>query len=87
MLISKEARRHNATLEDWGRFGEFVARDGRLSNGKQLVPTGWFDQAASWTKALNSVSAAHPEVFTAISGGITRFRRMRKTSSRRRRKG
>jgi CubicO group peptidase (beta-lactamase class C family) len=28
----------NATLEDWGRFGEFVARDGRLSNGKQLVP-------------------------------------------------
>lgn len=51
----------NATLEDWGRFGEFVARDGRLSNGKQLVPTGWFDQAASWTKALNSVSAAHPE--------------------------
>ena len=51
----------NATLEGWGRFGEFVARDGRLSNGKQLVPTGWFDQAASWTKALNSVSAAHPE--------------------------
>lgn len=51
----------NATLEDWGRFGEFVALDGRLSNGKQLVPTGWFDQAASWTKALNSVSAAHPE--------------------------
>ena len=51
----------NATLEDWGRFGEFVARDGRLSNGKQLVPTGWFDQAASWTKALNSGSAAHPE--------------------------
>ena len=34
----------NATLEDWGRFGEFVARDGRLSNGKQLVPTGWFDR-------------------------------------------
>ncbi|WP_213796121.1 serine hydrolase domain-containing protein [Klebsiella aerogenes] len=51
----------NATLEDWGRFGEFVARDGRLSDGKQLVPAGWFDQAASWTKALNSVSAAHPE--------------------------
>ena len=51
----------NATLEDWGRFGEFVARDGRLSNGKQLVPAGWFDQAASWTKALNSVSAAHPQ--------------------------
>lgn len=45
----------NATLEDWGRFGEFVARDGRLSNGKQLVPTGWFDQAASWTKALRKV--------------------------------
>ena len=51
----------NATLEDWGRFGEFVARDGRLSNGQQLVPADWFDQAASWTTALNSVSAAHPE--------------------------
>ena len=30
----------NATLEDWGRF---VARDGRLGNGKQL-PAGWFDR-------------------------------------------
>ncbi len=66
MLISKGSTTSAPTaltppLEDWGRFGEFVARDGRLSNGKQLVPTGWFDQAASWTKALNSVSAAHPE--------------------------
>ncbi len=42
-------------------LAEFVARDGRLSNGKQLMPAGWFDQAASWTKALNSVSAAHPQ--------------------------
>ncbi|TCW17921.1 CubicO group peptidase (beta-lactamase class C family) [Raoultella sp. BIGb0138] len=51
----------NATLEDWGRFGEFVARDGRLPNGKRLVPDGWFDQSSAWTTALNSVSPAHPE--------------------------
>lgn len=51
----------NATLEDWGRFGEFVARDGRLANGKALVPDGWFDMASAWTQAQKSVSAAHPE--------------------------
>ncbi len=64
----------NATLEDWGRFGEFVARDGRLADGQRLVPEGWFDQSSAWTQAQKSVSPAHPEAFTAINGGITRFR-------------
>ena len=51
----------NATLEDWGRFGEFVARDGRLADGQRLVPEGWFDQSSAWTQAQKSVSPAHPE--------------------------
>ncbi|WP_058973420.1 serine hydrolase domain-containing protein [Type-D symbiont of Plautia stali] len=51
----------NATLDDWGRFGEFILRDGRLPNGKQILPEHWVRDAAHWTQAQHSVSAAHPE--------------------------
>lgn len=51
----------NATLEDWGRFGEFVMGGGRLPDGKKILPENWIEQAGNWTKAENSVSAAHPD--------------------------
>ncbi|WP_253377827.1 serine hydrolase domain-containing protein [unidentified bacterial endosymbiont] len=50
----------NATLEDWGRFGEFMLHNGTLPNGKQILPAGWLHQSSSWTHAKGSVSAAHP---------------------------
>ncbi|WJF89815.1 serine hydrolase [Paraburkholderia bonniea] len=51
----------NATLEDWGRFGLFVLRNGESANGAATLPDGWVQQASQWNKAKNSVSAAHPE--------------------------
>lgn len=51
----------NATLEDWGRFGEFVLSGGQLKDGKKLLPDNWLKQASDWTTAKNSVTAAHPE--------------------------
>lgn len=51
----------NATLEDWGRFGEFILNEGRLTDGKQILPDNWVNDAATWTQAKDSVSAAHPE--------------------------
>ncbi len=50
----------NATLEDWGRFGEFVLNDGRLPDGTQVLAKNWIAQSADWTTAKNSVSAGHP---------------------------
>ncbi|WMW60021.1 serine hydrolase [Serratia marcescens] len=51
----------NATLEDWGRFGEFILHNGTLPNGKQILPADWVAQSANWTRAAGSVSAAHPD--------------------------
>ena len=51
----------NATLEDWGRFGEFVLHNGRLPDGKQILPENWVSDSAAWTTAKGSVSAAHPQ--------------------------
>lgn len=51
----------NATLEDWGRFGEFILNEGRLPDGKQVLPQGWVDDASAWNQAAKSVSAAHPD--------------------------
>ena len=51
----------NATLEDWGRFGEFVLHNGQLPNGKQILPDNWVAQSASWNTAQKSVTAAHPQ--------------------------
>ncbi|MGP2962334.1 serine hydrolase domain-containing protein [Serratia ureilytica] len=50
----------NATLEDWGRFGEFILHNGTLPNGKQILPEDWVAQSSNWTQAAGSVSAAHP---------------------------
>lgn len=50
----------NATLEDWGRFGEFILHNGKLPNGKQILPADWVAQSSNWTRATGSVSAAHP---------------------------
>ncbi|MBN5261599.1 serine hydrolase [Serratia marcescens] len=50
----------NATLEDWGRFGEFILHNGTLPNGKQILPEDWVAQSSNWTQAVGSVSAAHP---------------------------
>ncbi|RJT43460.1 class C beta-lactamase-related serine hydrolase [Rahnella woolbedingensis] len=51
----------NATLEDWGRFGEFVMSGGQLPDGKKILPENWLTQATDWNKAKNSVSAGHPD--------------------------
>jgi CubicO group peptidase (beta-lactamase class C family) len=51
----------NATLDDYGRFGEFVLDGGRLPDGTQTLPHGWFDEASNWTRAKGSVSAGHPD--------------------------
>ena len=51
----------NATLEDWGRFGEFVLNDGRLPDGTQVLAKNWIAQSADWNTAKNSVSAGHPQ--------------------------
>ncbi|WP_153101312.1 serine hydrolase domain-containing protein [Paraburkholderia hayleyella] len=51
----------NATLEDWGRFGLFVLRNGTLRNGQTILPDGWIKEASQWNTAKNSVSVAHPE--------------------------
>ncbi|HDS9360479.1 TPA: serine hydrolase [Enterobacter chengduensis] len=50
----------NATLEDWGRFGEFILHNGTLPNGQQILPDGWVADASRWTQAKGSVSDAHP---------------------------
>ena len=50
----------NATLEDWGRFGEFILHNGVLPNGEQILPENWVAESSNWTRATGSVSAAHP---------------------------
>lgn len=51
----------NATLDDYGRFGEFVLGGGRLPDGTKTLPDGWIDEASNWTHAKGSVSAGHPD--------------------------
>jgi CubicO group peptidase (beta-lactamase class C family) len=51
----------NATLRDWGRFGLFVARGGRLADGEPLLPDGWLEASTRWTQARGSVTADAPE--------------------------
>lgn len=46
----------NATLEDWGRFGLFVANNGKLPNGETILPDNWVKEARTWTQAKNSVT-------------------------------
>lgn len=50
----------NATLQDWGRFGLFVLKDGTLRNGHRILPDGWVREASTWNTAKNSVTPEHP---------------------------
>ena len=51
----------NATLEDWGKFGQFVLYNGFLPDGKTILPDHWVVDARTWNKATNSVNKNHPE--------------------------
>lgn len=51
----------NATLRDWGRFGLFVERGGRLPDGTALLPEGWIREATTWTHARGSVTPEAPD--------------------------
>lgn len=51
----------NATLEDWGKFGLFIANNGVLPDGTKTLPDNWVKDARVWNQAKNSVTAKHPE--------------------------
>ncbi len=51
----------NATLRDWGRFGAFVERGGRLHDGTALLPEDWIRSSTTWTRARGSVTPATPQ--------------------------
>lgn len=50
----------NATLRDWGRFGQFVLSGGQLPGGEKLLPDDWIARSTHWTTAKGSVTAAAP---------------------------
>ncbi|MFJ4345580.1 serine hydrolase domain-containing protein [Pseudomonas sp. NPDC089401] len=50
----------NATLRDWGRFGQFVMSGGQLPTGEKLLPEDWIARSTHWTQAKGSVTAAAP---------------------------
>lgn len=50
----------NATLRDWGRFGQFVMSGGQLPGGEKLLPDDWIARSTHWTQAKGSVTAAAP---------------------------
>ncbi|MCY1390217.1 Beta-lactamase [compost metagenome] len=51
----------NASLRDWGRFGQFVMSGGQLPNGEKLLPDDWIARSTHWTKAKGSVTNYAPE--------------------------
>jgi CubicO group peptidase (beta-lactamase class C family) len=51
----------HATLRDWGRFGLFVERGGRLADGTPLLPDGWVKEATTWVQARGSVTPETPD--------------------------
>ncbi len=51
----------NATLRDWGRFGQFVLSGGQLPGGEKLLPDDWIARSTHWTQAKGSVTAAAPK--------------------------
>lgn len=58
--ISMGGHGFNATLRDWGRVGLFVAENGKLPSGEQLLPEDWIKKSTTWTQAKNSADAANP---------------------------
>ncbi|WP_139308828.1 serine hydrolase [Pantoea sp. 1.19] len=51
----------NATLRDWGRFGQYILDGGQLADGRETLPPHWLDDATRWSHAQGSVSADYPE--------------------------
>lgn len=50
----------NATLRDWGRFGQFVLDGGQRPDGEKMLPDDWIASSTHWTQAKGSVTAAAP---------------------------
>lgn len=59
-LLPKPRHGFNATLRDWGRFGQFVLSGGQLPDGEKLLPDDWIARSTHWTQAKGSVTAAAP---------------------------
>ncbi|WP_392562412.1 serine hydrolase [Orbus sturtevantii] len=51
----------NATLEDWSKFGLFIANNGVLPDGTAVLPDNWVKEARTWNQAKNSITARHPD--------------------------
>ncbi|RKS87530.1 CubicO group peptidase (beta-lactamase class C family) [Orbus hercynius] len=51
----------NAVLEDWGKFGLFIASDGTLPDGTKILPDHWVKEARTWNQAENSITPSHPD--------------------------
>lgn len=51
----------NASLRDWGRFGQFVMTGGQLPSGEKILPDDWIARSTHWTKAKGSVTNFAPE--------------------------
>ncbi len=51
----------NASLRDWGRFGQFVMTGGNLPSGEKILPDDWVARSTHWTKAKGSVTNFAPE--------------------------
>ena len=50
----------NASLRDWGRFGQFVLSGGQLPTGEKTLPDDWIARSTHWTTAKGSVTASAP---------------------------
>ncbi|MGH8436324.1 MAG: serine hydrolase domain-containing protein [Pseudomonas sp.] len=51
----------NASLRDWGRFGQFVMSGGKLASGEKILPDDWIKRSTRWTKAKGSITNFAPE--------------------------
>ncbi len=60
----------NATLRDYGRFGQFILNDGTIGN-ERIVPEGWIAQATS-PKTLNTGAALDYGYLWWMAGGASR---------------
>jgi len=51
----------NATLRDWGRFGQLVMTGGQLPSGEKILPDDWIARSTHWTKAKGSITNFAPD--------------------------
>lgn len=73
----------NATLEDWGRFGEFVLGGGKLPDGTRICRTAGSTRRRTGRRRGSRCRPGIPTASTATSGGTTRCRSMRRARTRR----